>query len=775
MRVMKRAIITVQGLVQGIGFRPFIYRLATSNCLKGYVKNMGDAGVKIDVSGDEERIQYFLKDLKKKKIPIAVYTNIDVEWLEKSGNYTSFIIDNSDLGREQVKQSLIPPDVSICSDCLSELLDSSDRHYFYPFTCCALCGPRFTTITDIPYDRERTTMIDFPFCDDCNKEFFGPTDRRFNAQTICCPNCGPSMTLYDANGISLNYDNPLEVAAKLLLEGYTVAVKGIGGIHLAIKATEDDPILRLREKRRKPKKPFALISSSLDVIKEFAYISELERKLLTSLSRPIVALKKKHPFSLSKYISPGLHTIGVMLPYSGIHHLLLHYTNIQALIMTSANFPGEPMYIDNDIAFKRLNGIVDYFLLHNRRIYARCDDSVIRVTDTHPMFLRRSRGYVPNPIPLPFSSNLNVVAVGPELTSTAALLKGDKCYLTQHLGDIETPESLLFLRESIDHMANLLRVDQLDTVACDLHPNFLSRRVALEVADEFEADLLEVQHHHAHFAGLMAENNLGVDEEIIAVVCDGFGYGSNGDPWGGEILVGGYNSYQRVGHLEPHPMPGGDLASYRYGRMLQGILYGKVPRERLKSFLLENCLEGYKYGENEIDLVFEQIHKNFNTPLTTSTGRLLDAVSCLLGFSYNRTFEGEGAMRLEAESYGGFHKGSQLPIDITDKKGKMVLKTSPMVIELLNSIDTVPRRNLAYMFQLSLAEGLSKLALRASENNGLTTIGFTGGVAFNEMITRVIRERVEMSGLRFIRHKTVPAGDGGLSLGQTVIAARKAL
>jgi hydrogenase maturation protein HypF len=583
------------------------------------------------------------------------------------------------------------------------------------------------------------------------------------------------MTLYHPDSTVLNKVNPIEVAAKLLMEGYTVAVKGVGGVHLAIKATEDAPILRLRERRQKPRKPFAIMSPSLNKINEFAQISEHDKKLLESLARPIVALKKREPFSLSEYISPNLHTVGVMLPYSGIHYLLLHYTNISALIMTSANFPGEPMYIENDIAFKKLSGIADYLLLHNRKIHVRCDDSVIRVTDNHPMFLRRSRGYVPNPITLPFISKSNIGAVGPELTSTAALLKEDKCYPTQHLGDIETPESLLFLRQAIDHMANLLRVDQLDVVACDLHPNFLSRRVALELVDKFEADLLEVQHHHAHLAGLMAEYNLGIDEEIIAIVCDGFGYGSDGAPWGGEILVGGYNNYRRVGYLEPQPMPGGDLASIRYGRMLQGILYKKIPQDRLKSFLLANCLEGFKYGETEIDLVFKQIQKNFNTPLTTSTGRLLDAVSCLLGFSHTRTYEGEGAMRLEAEAYRGVNNDYQLPVDVTNENDSIVLKTSPMIVELFNSINKFPRRNLAYKFQLSLAEGLSEIALRASENNGLNTIGFTGGVAFNEMMTKVIRERVEKRGLRFLRHKIVPAGDGGLSLGQAIVAARKTL
>jgi hydrogenase maturation protein HypF len=583
------------------------------------------------------------------------------------------------------------------------------------------------------------------------------------------------MTLYQTDGSILDNNNPLEHASKLIMEGHIIALKGIGGIHLVTKAVDDDPVLRLRERRRKPGKPFALMSPSLDDIKEFAHVSNFEEDFLETLARPIVALKKRQPFPLSEYISPDLHTVGVMLPYSGIHSLLFHYSDAPALIMTSANYPEEPMYIDNLKAFEKLNEVADYLLLHNRRIFARCDDSVIRITDNQPMFLRRSRGYVPNPIYLPFSSESNIVAVGPDLTSTAAILKEDKCYPTQHIGDIESPESLLFLRGAINHMAKLLGINNFDVVACDLHPAFLSRRVALELVDEFNSQLVNVQHHHAHLAGLMAESKLEKDEEIIGIVCDGYGYGSDGTPWGGEILEGGYRNFRRVGYLEPQPMPGGDLASLRYGRMLQGILHKKVSQNQLKSFLIENCIEGFKQGETEIDLVFQQIQSKFNTPLTSSAGRLLDAVSCLLGFSQARTYEGEGAMKLEAAAYYGRDDRSRLPIDIKNEKGRMVLKTSDMVLDIFNSRDSTPKRNLARKFQASLAEGLAQMALKAAENRGLNTVGFTGGVAFNEMMTKVIRERIEKSGFRFLRHTMVPSGDGGLSLGQTIVAAMNVL
>ncbi len=771
----RRAVVTVQGLVQGIGFRPFVYRLAVSRGLRGYVKNMGDAGVRIDVSGEEGAIRALLRDLEEEKIPVAVYTKVDVDWLEYSDEYDDFTIDNSDLGRREVKHSMIPPDAAICDDCLEELFDPGDRHYLYPFTCCAICGPRFTTITDIPYDRERTTMVEFPLCRECGGEFYGPLDRRFNAQTICCPQCGPRMTLYVTDGSVMDDDDPLKLAAGLLDEGHVLAIKGIGGVHLATKTTEDGPLVTLRERRRKPGKPFAVMSPGLEEIEEYALISELERGLLTSLARPVVALRKLEPFPLSVLISPGLHTVGVMLPYSGIHHVLLRYTEEPALVMTSANFPGEPMTVSNEEALGRLGGIADYLLLHDREIRARCDDSVMRVVDGAPLFLRRSRGYVPLPVQLPFTSARRVIAVGPELTSTACVLKEDKGYPTQHLGDIESPGALVFLRGAIDHMVKLLRLGRPDAVALDLHPSFLSRTVAEELAEESGAALVEVQHHHAHLAAVMAENGLKPRNEIVGIMCDGYGYGSDGSAWGGEILVGGYKGFRRVGHLEPQPMPGGDLSALRYGRMLQGILYSELPRRELGRFLRESCLEGFKLGERELEAVFAQLERGFNTPMTTSVGRLLDAVSCLLGVSFNRTYEGEGAMKLEAAAAGASSENVDLPIEVNEEDGVLVLKTSQMVRRLYELRGRYGRGELASALQGALAEGLSEMALRATEEHGLGTVGFSGGVAYNEMINGIIRNRFEERGLRFIRHRQAPPGDGGVSLGQAIVASLKDL
>nr|MBC8498787.1 carbamoyltransferase HypF [Candidatus Bathyarchaeota archaeon] len=479
----------------------------------------------------------------------------------------------------------------------------------------------------------------------------------------------------------------------------------------------------------------------------------------------------REPFPLSPLISPGLHTVGVMLPYSGIHHLLLHHIDEPALVMTSANYPGEPMFVSNEVAFRKLKGVADYLLLHNRRIHARCDDSVLRVIDDRSLFLRRSRGYVPLPISLPFSLKGIVVAIGSELTSTAAILKEDKCYLTQHLGDIESPESLDFLSGAIDHLSNLLRVGKPNVVACDLHPNFLSRTVAAELADDSGADLVEVQHHHAHLASLMADAGVEPDNEIVGVVCDGYGYGSDGSPWGGEVLMGGYEGFRRKGYLEPQPMPGGDLCALRYGRMLQGVLYGELPKERLDRVLSESCIDGFLRGGMEVEAVFEQLEKGLNTPLTTSAGRLLDAVSCLLGASFVRTYEGEGALKLEALAASG-RLCEGLPIDVDRDGGNLVLRTSKMVGSILAMRAHHRRDDLAYTFQNALAECLAEMAVMVAEAHGLDVVGFTGGVANNDMITRVIHRKVEEEGLRFLRHRQVPCGDGGLSLGQAAVASR---
>ena len=775
-RQLRKAVVHVSGLIQGIGFRPFVYRLAVRRGLRGYVQNLGDAGVRIELYGPEEAIRDFLRALVNEKPPIATYSRLDISWSRPDGPIPDgFAIAESDVRGRAREFSIIPPDIATCDECLREIYDPGDRHYLYPFTCCASCGPRFTLMYDIPYDRERTAMKDFPMCEHCSREFNDPMDRRFNAQTICCPLCGPRMALYAPDGTCLEREEPLREAAELIREGFILAVKGIGGFHLAVRADLDGPVERLRERRRKPGKPFAIMSLDLEAVREYAHISRAEEELLKSPARPIVVLRKKEPFPLSELVAPGLHTVGVMLPYSGIHHLLLYYARLPALVMTSANMPGEPMIITNEEALKRLRGVADYLLLHNRRIVARCDDSVVRVVDGKPTFIRRSRGYVPMPVELPFQADGVAIAVGAELMVTGAILMGSRCYLTQHIGDVEGPEALGFLEEALGHLARLLRLREAHVVACDLHPAFLTRDAALRLAEEHEAELVEVQHHHAHVASLMAEAGVGRDELVIGIACDGVGYGPDGTAWGGEVLLASYDGFKRLGHLEPQPMPGGDACAIWYGRMLQAILHGQLDEHELRSFLVGERLAGFKWGEREVDLVFQQLEKGFNVVLTTSTGRLLDAVACLLGLTYRRTYEGEGAMKLEAAASRGRPGAVRLVAEVSERDGVMVLRTSELVLQAYEALRGGKRvEDIACAFQLALAEGLSEMAIRAAEANGISVVGFTGGVAYNDAITRTIRERVEAAGLRFIRHTRVPNGDGGISLGQAVIAAVRA-
>lgn len=772
--VKKGATVSLSGLIQGIGFRPFIYRIAVRNRLKGFVKNLGDAGVLAVVNGEEGDIRSFLKDLKSKKPPLAIYTSVKVAWTKFDDRFKDFRIEKSDAKGSAGIFSFIPPDISICDECVKDLLNPSDRHHLYPFTCCADCGPRFTTIKLLPYDRERTTMDEFPLCLYCDKEFNDFNDRRLNAQTICCPLCGPSMTLYDASGNRIQGENAIKLASKLIDDGYILAVKGIGGIHLATVTTVDDPILRLRERRRKYNKPFAIMSLNVDTVRSYAIVSKREEKLLTSYARPIVVLLKRDPFPLSKYISPGLHTVGVMLPYSGIHHLLLRYCKEPAIVMTSANFPNEPMITSNEEAFAMLKDVADYFLLHDRKIWARCDDSVVRMVGDEPTFLRRSRGYAPLPIFLPFHYDREIVAVGPELMSTVAILKENKCYLSQHIGDVENLEELNFLEEAVKHLSILLRIRDVGAIACDLHPLFLSRKVAVQLIKQSKAPLVEVQHHHAHVASLMVDRGLSLGSKIIGIACDGVGYGLDGTVWGGEVLISGYDSFIRGGHLEPQLMPGGDLCAYRYGRMLQGILYGKIPDDELRRFLVKNCLRGYLRGGKEVDMVFQQLERRLFTFTTTSAGRLLDAVACLLGICYTRTYEGEGAMKLEAEAAKGDAESIELPIEMTRDGDKLILMTSSMITKLYELRGQGLRReDLAASFQRALADGLAKMAIELAKRYHVNQIGFTGGVAYNHAITTRIKSRVEKEGFKFLRHRKVPNGDGGISLGQVAVAASR--
>jgi hydrogenase maturation protein HypF len=752
-----RAEIKVSGIVQGVGFRPFVYRTALENRLTGYVRNRGDAFVEIVVEGKGANVKAFLRDLKQKKPPLARIHDVKTRFSEGKNEFDRFSILKSS-GEAAFSGSVIPPDVSICEACLRELRDSKDKRHDYFFITCTDCGPRYTIIEDLPYDRSNTTMKQFKMCPFCLREYGDPANRRFHAQTVACPVCGPKAFLADKKGKVINSKDPIREAGKLLEEGNILAIKGYGGFHVATATTRDEPIARLRAVKHRSQKPFAIMARDLQTVRRFAQVSRKEAELLSSYVKPIVLLEKSSDYFLSGLVAPGLHNIGVMLPYTGLHYMLFDGVREPAFVMTSANPPNEPIVTDNNEAVKKLGSVVDYFLFHDRFIAQRCDDSVVRVHGKDVSFIRRSRGYAPEPIRLKKTVDKCVLALGGELNSTSCVLLGDKAFISQHVGDIENLETLRFLKSASKHLLRLTN-SKPDGIACDLHPKFTTTKLAKDWSDELGVPLVQVQHHHAHGAALMAEHSL---DEIIAVVCDGYGYGLNGEAWGGEILhcdkMGGV---LRVGHLEPQPMIGGDLATRFPLRMAAGIL-GK--KEDTEEWLRSNSVH-LPHGEQEVEVILQQLQKS-SVLLTSSFGRVLDAVSAILGVCYERTYEGEPAMKLEAAAACG-KDVLELRLEVKDN----VVETSELVQRVFERRTADAAGDLAFSAQQSLAEGVAQVAVDQAKRLGVDVVGFSGGVACNEHVTCAMRRFVEKNGVRFIVHKAVPAGDGGVSFGQSLAAA----
>ena len=749
--------INVTGVVQGVGFRPFVYRLAKTHNLKGSVVNLGDAGVKIIVQGENREIQRFLQDLKNKAPPMARVDEIKTEEVKKESPFDGFHIKRSEQERES-QGSIVPPDVGICDECMKELFDPNDRRYLYFFITCTNCGPRFTIINSLPYDRERTSMTTFEMCDECRGEYTNPNNRRFHAQTVACHTCGPKAMLLDKKGVELSESSvdALKKTSKLLMEGNIVAVKGNGGFHIACNAEEDEVVNKLRRLLGREQQPFAIMSRNLDVTEGFAYVSEEEKKLLTSSVKPIVVLKKKENFEqyLSKNVSPGLHTIGVMLPYTGLHALLFHENNIGSLVMTSANKPGYPMVVDNREALHKLVDVVDYFLIHNRDIVQRCDDSVVSINGNKKTFLRRSRGYVPLPLLVSHPSKNTVFATGPDTDVTFCILTKNQAFLSQHIGDTSHHETMEFFKNAFQHLKKLLDVNP-STVACDLHPRFATTLFAEQICLEKNIPCVRVQHHHAHLASLIGEHK---KEEIVCITADGFGYGEDKNAWGGEILIGGFSNYKRVGHLQMQPLIGGDLAATYPLRMVAGVL-----GEDSADFLMQNK-QVFPHGEKEIELVFKQL-KNHRYIYTTSCGRILDAAAAILGLCYRRTYEGEPARKLESAAHKGRDVLQLKPVIKND-----VIDTSTLLHTLFEYRDRYNPMDLAYSAEEYLSQGLATLAVEHAEKNGIKHVGFSGGCAYNKHLLTRIKEMVKNAGLIFLQHEKVPPGDGGVSIGQALIA-----
>lgn len=760
------AYLLVDGIVQGVGFRPTVYRLAKVMNLTGYVRNMGNI-VEILIQGSYDDIKLFVDNLQEHK-PIRseinnIQLNIEDE-VTSNDKYDDFTIINSS---DKISGSaVIPPDMTICDECLDEIVNSENRHYYYPFTACTNCGPRFTVIDEVPYDRKNTTMDEFPLCTHCKEEYNDPLNRRYHAEATCCPICGPKVFLYKDGEIPSR--DPIRDTSQLIDEGNIIAIKGIGGTHLVCKTSTDDAIEKLRERLGRKTQPFACMTPDIQTANLFVDYSEDEQKVLESVSRPIVVLNKSPEYNLSELLSPGLHNQGVMLPYTGLHHLLFKYTLEPAYVMTSANMPGNPMLIDNKEIIDKLENIADYYLLHDRKILNRCDDSVIRFRNNKLGFIRRSRGYVPKPFDFSkINTTKNILGVGPELDVTFSILKDGKCYPSQHIGNTSKYRTVEFMKDAIKHLLKLTRTDNLDYIVADMHPEFNTTKLAKQLSEEYDAEFVQVQHHHAHAASLMAEHQL---DEMVVIAADGVGYGEDGNIWGGEVLYlnnSGY--YINHGGLMTQPMPGGDLSTKYPIRMAMGILYDNMDTEELRNMMKTDYANYFKYGEKEVDITLKQLENNFNTSQTSSMGRVLDSISVLLGISENRGYEGECSMKLESVAKDGFDLINIEPkTEIVDDR--VVVNTSNLLLEVVKLMKSgVGIDEIGCAAQRCLAEALAHIAIITAKSYNTDVIGVTGGVFYNEFISKVVKEKVTSEGYGFVQHEKTCAGDGSVSMGQCAI------
>ncbi len=753
-KARKLAKIGVRGVVQGVGFRPFIYRLAQAHNLKGLVRNTS-GNVEIEVEGDEEALDNFLSDLEAKAPPIARIEEVKAAFYSAKG-YTDFKICQS-LSQEG-KYQLISPDIATCEDCKREIFSPTDRRFGYPFTNCTNCGPRFTIIEDIPYDRPKTTMRQFEMCPECQREYDDPLDRRFHAQPNACPKCGPSLKLVDGNGNPVEGNDAIKTASELLKAGKILALRGLGGFQLACDATSEEAINLLRSRKRRRAKPLAIMVATLEEVEKHCLVSPEERKLLQSPQCPIVLLRWKHSSSnIAPAVAPSLKYLGVMLPYTPLHHLLLRETGLP-LVMTSGNLSEEPIAKDNDEALRRLGGIADYFLVHNRDIFARYDDSVYMV-EGKPQAIRRARSYAPYPIFLPFRSK-QILACGAELKNTFCLTKDEHAFLSQHIGDMENEETLEHFENTIELYKKLFRIEP-EIIAYDMHPEYLSTKYALQAGLEH---LVPVQHHHAHIVSCMVENK--VEGPVIGVAFDGTGYGTDGTIWGGEFLLADWRSFQRVGHLEYAPLLGGVAAINKPYRMALSYLYTLLG----ENFSLEGLPLG-KLNATELDIIKQQLERGVNCPLTSSAGRLFDAVSALAGVREEIDYEAQAAIELEMLASNKVDERKSYPFSIVEHQGMKVVKLEELFSMIVQDVkNQAPVSVISLKFHNTMAQMIVEMCKLIAKEARISQVALSGGVFQNRLLLKLATAALQQEGFSVLTHHLVPCNDGGISLGQAVIA-----
>jgi hydrogenase maturation protein HypF len=772
--------INVTGVVQGVGFRPFVYGLAKQLNLRGWVRNTS-GGVEILVEGHKSQVENFVQSLQTKAPPLAKIDSITINPDASDLHLPTFNIQPStDL--DDAYQP-ISPDTAICPECERELFDPQNRRYLYPFINCTHCGPRFTIITDIPYDRPNTTMADFPLCDDCRAEYENPTDRRFHAQPVACSKCGPFVTLREththvpslnSNVSTIEYRlSAILKTRRMLHEGKIVAIKGLGGFHLACDAGNPIAVEQLRRSKGHVEKPFALMAADLETIENNCIISEQEKNLLISHEKPIVLLDKKRGVNFI-IVAPNMDTLGIMLPYTPLHHLLLNQTDPilarepapSLLVMTSGNLSEEPIAIENEEALERLSPLVDAFLLHDRPIHVRCDDSVVSVQsrkskvthsstfDVRPstVFLRRSRGYAPYPVQLPFNIK-QTLAVGGELKNTFCLARDTYAFLSHHIGDMENAETCESFEQGVNHLSQIFRVRP-ELIAHDLHPNYFTTHYA----QKLNVPQIAVQHHHAHIAACMADNGLE-NKRVIGLSFDGTGYGTDGAIWGGEILLASYADFERFAHLEYLPLPGGDSAIRHPWRIATGYAHALGLDINDLPFLKN-------ISKQEIKIVQQQVDKKINAPLTSSMGRLFDVVASLSGVRSDVTYEAQAAIEMEVFSKPFIPAAEAYPYEIGE-----TIKVKELFNAILHDIRArEPAGMIGARFHRTIEHLAVDVCKQAREQTSLNEVALSGGVWQNRVLLNLVRDGLEEEGFVVYFHKQVPTNDGGLALGQAVIA-----
>lgn len=754
-----RTQILVRGIVQGVGFRPYVFSLARQRVLRGRVFN-NSYGVLIEVEGEEQAIEQFVSDLITYLPPLAVIESVERRDDLIPANFGDFQIIESEVSAEKFVP--IPADIATCDDCLRELFDPRDRRFRYPFINCTNCGPRFTIIQDIPYDRARTTMREFVMCGECRSEYENPHDRRFHAEPIACSACGPQLRLTDTQGrdvmpLSDSIDGVLSNTRCLLSQGRIIAIKGLGGYHLACDALDTDAVERLRRKKYREDKPFALMCGSIDLIREYCEITQEEKELLLSAHRPIVLLEKKSSAKIARAVAPGVKTLGFMLPYTPLHHLLVKDFG-RPLVMTSGNISDEPICYEDGEARGRLGEIADFFLWHNRGIQIRIDDSIARVHAGSVTQLRRSRGYAPVPLKTSFGFHEQILACGAELKNTFCLTRGDHAYISHHIGDLGNLETFCSFTNGIDHFKRLFNL-QPDVVAHDLHPEYLSTKYALSLP--VNVLKIGVQHHHAHIASCMADN--GLDGDVIGVAFDGLGYGEDGRLWGGEFFVADYATARRMAHLSYVPMPGGAQAIREPWRMAAIYLHRALGDE----FLHSGLPFVQRLNRRAWWMLKQMAARGINSPETSSVGRLFDAVASLIGVRDAVNYEGQAAIELEALAVCDGELGYEFEFDAT----RGIIEAIPVIRQIAADLhDGVTAEVISSRFHRGVGKMIEIVARRIREQQGLNRVALSGGVFQNRVLLEITSKLLSAAGFEVFTHHRVPTGDGGIALGQAAVA-----